>query len=58
MALADALPMLRTSLAECLATSDVPAVTLVTCTGAWLPTVWDYAERLVVRAELRDAPPG
>jgi hypothetical protein len=26
--------------------------------GAWLPTVWDYAERLVVRAELYGAPPG
>jgi LPXTG-site transpeptidase (sortase) family protein len=29
-----------------------PAVTLITCTGPWLPLVNDYAERLVVRAEL------
>ena len=28
-----------------------PVLTLITCTGAWLPTVWDYSERLVVRAE-------
>jgi len=28
-----------------------PTLTLITCTGAWLPTVWDYAERLVVRAD-------
>lgn len=27
-------------------------LTLITCAGAWLPTVWDYSERLVVRAEL------
>jgi LPXTG-site transpeptidase (sortase) family protein len=31
---------------------DTPAVTLITCTGVWLPTIWDYTERLVVRAEL------
>jgi LPXTG-site transpeptidase (sortase) family protein len=31
---------------------DTPAVTLITCTGMWLPTIWDYTERLVVRAEL------
>jgi LPXTG-site transpeptidase (sortase) family protein len=29
-----------------------PAVLLITCTGMWLPTIWDYTERLVVRAEL------
>jgi LPXTG-site transpeptidase (sortase) family protein len=28
------------------------SVTLITCTGVWLPTIWDYTERLVVRAEL------
>jgi len=27
-------------------------VSLITCTGVWLPTIWDYTERLVVRAEL------
>jgi sortase (surface protein transpeptidase) len=30
----------------------VPAISLITCTGVWLPTIWDYTERLVVRAEL------
>jgi len=29
-----------------------PSITLITCTGLWLPVVSDYAERLVVRAEL------
>ena len=29
-----------------------PTVSLITCTGVWLPTIWDYTERLVVRAEL------
>jgi len=28
-----------------------PSITLLTCTGLWLPVVSDYAERLVVRAE-------
>jgi LPXTG-site transpeptidase (sortase) family protein len=32
--------------------TDVPSLTLLTCTGAWLPVVADYAQRLVVRAEL------
>ena len=32
--------------------TDTPALTLITCTGLWLPTVWDYTERLVVSAEL------
>ncbi|HEY3063782.1 MAG TPA: class F sortase [Chloroflexota bacterium] len=32
-----------------------PTVSLITCTGVWLPTIWDYTERLVVRAELVDA---
>jgi LPXTG-site transpeptidase (sortase) family protein len=31
---------------------DTPVVSLITCTGTWLPTIWDYSERLVVRAEL------
>jgi LPXTG-site transpeptidase (sortase) family protein len=31
---------------------DMAAVSLITCTGMWLPILWDYAERLVVRAEL------
>jgi sortase A len=29
-----------------------PSITLITCTGLWLPVVSDYAERLTVRAEL------
>ena len=29
-----------------------PSVSLITCTGVWLPTIWDYTERLVVHAEL------
>ena len=29
-----------------------PSVSLITCTGLWLPQLNDYAERLVVRAEL------
>ena len=29
-----------------------PSVTLITCTGLWLPVVNDYAERVAVRAEL------
>ena len=32
--------------------TDVPSLTLITCSGLWLPLVTDYAERLVVRAEL------
>lgn len=31
---------------------DARAVSLITCTGVWLPTIWDYTEGLVVRAEL------
>ena len=37
---------------EALQSTDTPTVTLVTCSGAWLPAVQDFAERLVVRAEL------
>jgi LPXTG-site transpeptidase (sortase) family protein len=33
-----------------------PVLTLVTCDGLWLPHIWDYSSRLVVRAEL--ASPG
>ena len=29
-----------------------PTISMITCTGVWLPTIWDYTERLVVRAEL------
>jgi LPXTG-site transpeptidase (sortase) family protein len=32
--------------------TDLPSLTLITCSGMWLPLVADYAERLVVRAEL------
>lgn len=35
-----------------LAQDSTRAVSLITCTGIWLPTIWDYTERLVVRAEL------
>jgi LPXTG-site transpeptidase (sortase) family protein len=27
-------------------------LTVITCSGLWLPTVWDYSQRFVVRAEL------
>src|SRR5258708_11827590 len=30
---------------------DAAAVSLITCTGVWLPTIWDSTPRLVVRAE-------
>jgi LPXTG-site transpeptidase (sortase) family protein len=33
------------------------SLSLITCTGTWLPEIGDYAERLVVRAELADAAP-
>jgi LPXTG-site transpeptidase (sortase) family protein len=36
--------------------TEVPSVTLITCTGAWNPVIWDYVERLVVRAELVPSP--
>ena len=29
-----------------------PSLTLITCTGPWLPLLNDYAERLIVRAQL------
>jgi LPXTG-site transpeptidase (sortase) family protein len=29
-----------------------PTLTLVTCDGLWLPHLWDYTSRLVIRAEL------
>jgi LPXTG-site transpeptidase (sortase) family protein len=31
--------------------TEQPSLTLITCTGLWLPIVSDYTERLVVRAE-------
>jgi LPXTG-site transpeptidase (sortase) family protein len=31
---------------------DAPGISLITCTGAWLPQIRDYAQRLVVRGEL------
>jgi sortase A len=37
--------------------SQTPVVSLITCTGVWLPTMWDYTERLVVRAELMSSAP-
>ena len=35
---------------------ETASLTLITCTGLWLPTIWDYTERLVVRADLLDPP--
>jgi len=32
--------------------TEAASASLITCTGAWLPLLNDYAERLVVRAEL------
>lgn len=32
--------------------TDTPVLSLITCTGAWLPQINEFAERLVVRAEL------
>jgi LPXTG-site transpeptidase (sortase) family protein len=34
--------------------TDSASVSLITCTGLWNPVIWDYMERLVVRAELVD----
>ncbi len=31
--------------------TDKPTVTLITCTGTWLPLISDYSHRLIVRAE-------
>jgi len=39
-----------------LESTQTPSVTLITCSGLWLPTVWDYAQRLVVRADLVGGP--
>ncbi|MBA2448130.1 MAG: sortase [Chloroflexi bacterium] len=36
--------------------TETATLSLITCTGLWLPTIWDYTERLVVRAELIDPP--
>lgn len=38
--------------AQVLEPAPTPTISLITCTGVWLPTIWDYTERLVVRAEL------
>jgi LPXTG-site transpeptidase (sortase) family protein len=40
----------RTDLGPLEPTSS-PRLTLITCSGTWLPTVHDYAQRLVVTAE-------
>jgi sortase A len=32
--------------------TDTPSISLITCTGTWNPVLWDYMQRLVVRAEL------
>ena len=36
--------------------TDTASLSLITCTGLWLPHIWDYTERLVVRAELSGPP--
>ncbi len=36
-------------------TSEEPLLTLITCTGTWLPREHDYSHRLVVRATLQAA---
>jgi LPXTG-site transpeptidase (sortase) family protein len=35
-------------------TTRTASLTLFTCHGQWLPTIWDYTHRLVVRADLRE----
>lgn len=37
-----------------LAGTETPTVSLITCTGRWLPHLSDFSDRLVVRAELVD----
>jgi LPXTG-site transpeptidase (sortase) family protein len=44
----------RTTTAQLLDSGAVPSVSLITCTGMWLPTIWDFTQRLVVRAELAE----
>ena len=53
----EARPVPRTEVSV-LQPTEVPTLTLITCAGEWLPELGDYAERLVVRAELvaDDAP--
>ncbi|MDQ3810014.1 MAG: class F sortase, partial [Chloroflexota bacterium] len=46
----------RTDLSVVRPTSS-PSVTLITCTGVWLPLLSDYTERVVVRAERTSAEP-
>lgn len=41
----------RTDL-DVLAQTPKATLTLITCSGAWLPTLHDYSQRLIVRAEL------
>jgi len=38
-----------------LASTKRPTLSLITCSGVWLPQLADYSERLVVRAELSSA---
>jgi LPXTG-site transpeptidase (sortase) family protein len=35
-------------------TTQTSSITLFTCHGQWLPTIWDYTHRFVVRADLRE----
>jgi sortase A len=34
--------------------TPTPSLTLITCSGLWLPTIGDYTQRRVVRAELQE----
>lgn len=35
-------------------TTDTSSLTLFNCVGQWLPTIWDYTHRFVVRGQLRE----
>lgn len=35
--------------------TSAPSVSLITCDGLWLPFLWDYTDRFVVRGELMPA---
>ena len=40
-----------------LRSTEAASLVLITCTGLWVPIIWDYTERRVVQAELT-SPPG
>src|SRR5581483_1187940 len=47
----------RTDLSP-LAPATEPGLTMITCTGTWLPQLGEFAQRLIVRAELVAPPAG